>query len=87
MNSRINQGDVSSLRSELKEIGFVDGEIDSLMDAIAGDGNRPNKRVGERVGAWIDGKVQDMATGAKNLAIATAPALVEKALAGYYGWK
>lgn len=80
------QGDAVSLATELRKIGLDEVEVKELLTAIEDDGERPTRGYGERVSSWFGELTRKMLSTGSQLALSTAPALIDKALSKYYGW-
>lgn len=82
----VQENNFETVSSYLKSIGVEQTDIDDLRDAIQGDDlpTRP-EAYGSGVSAWIAKMIGKAASGAWQIGIAAAGALLAQALAKYYG--
>ena len=83
----IKCNDRESLAKFLKGVGLAEDDIDELNDAIAADGTPQSEKIGKRATAWLGKMVGKAVNGTWNIAMASAPTILNEAIFRYYGWK
>ena len=82
----VNQGDFESLKQFLISNGVVEADIAGLKTAIEEDDSSESlPGFGSKVQSWIGNMISKAATGAWDIAAATAASLLAHALMKYYG--
>lgn len=87
VNQEINQNDIETLLRYLKNLNVCEEDLDELKEAISKDGERKDKKFGNRVKEWIGGMMVKAAQGIWKIGQQTVPSLLTSALSHYYGWK
>lgn len=82
----VQQNQKDDLINYLRELGIEDADLKELLEAVEHDGQPEKDRFGPRVSDWLGKMVSKAASGVWKTALATAPTLISKALASYYGW-
>ncbi|MBP2510017.1 hypothetical protein J2855_003665 [Agrobacterium tumefaciens] len=86
VNIVINQGNISDLRQQLIQYNVKEDDIAELEIALSAEPLiNADKRFGPKVGAWLGNMVTKAASGAWDVSVSTASALLTGALSKYYG--
>jgi hypothetical protein len=80
------RGDALALMTHLERLGLRASDLEELKDALAKDGHRPSGDLGERVKTWLGKTIVKALDGTWKAAVSSAPEILTKALAAYYGW-
>ncbi len=80
--TNVQEGDLESLLTFLRELNVDTEDIEQIRDAISSE---PNASNGPKVQAWRDSMIGKAASGKWNIALATASKLLPDALNAYYG--
>ena len=81
----VQEGDIDSLLSVLREFDIDDDDLSELKNAVSAEPNASGGSYGPRVRAWLGGMVSKAATSAWNVGLETGSKVLTDALNGYYG--
>ena len=81
----VQEGDIRSLLSCLRELNIDSDDLSELKDAVASEPSAPEGRYGPRVREWLGGMISKAASGVWNVGLETASKVLTDALKGYYG--
>lgn len=88
VSQKIIKNDIDGLLQYMKEIGVPAEDASQLKIAIEEDGPRTEPRkFGSKVADWVGKMTKKILEGMWNVATASAPTLITKALSRYYGWE
>ena len=84
-SNAVQQGDVDSLISFLREYNIGEDDLSELRDAVSSEPNAPNGGYGPRVREWLGGMISKAASMTWKVGIETASKVLTDALKVYYG--
>ena len=83
----VSEGDFTSLRAYLSDIGVSGEDIEGLQRAITADPKpASSEALGQLVSGWIGKMVSKASAGAWQVGVGAAGGLLSKALGAYYGF-
>ena len=88
VNQRVNtvqEGNIDSLLSFLREFSIDDDDLGELEDAVSSEPIAPDGSYGPKVRAWLGGMISKAASSTWNVGLQTASKVLTDALNGYYG--
>ena len=88
INQRVNtvqEGNIDSLLSFLREFNIDDDDLGELEDAVSSEPIAPDGSYGPKVRAWLGGMISKAASSTWNVGLQTASKVLTDALNGYYG--
>ena len=88
VNQRVNtvqEGNIDSLLSFLREFSIDDDDLGELEDAVSSEPIAPDGSYGPKVRAWLGGMISKAASSTRNVGLQTASKVLTDALNGYYG--
>lgn len=83
--STVQKGDIGSLLEFFKENNVPDSDLEELRKAIVDDPGAAEGKFGPRVSSWMGGMVSKAASGAWQIAMPVATAMLQKGIESYYG--
>ncbi|MYC06792.1 MAG: hypothetical protein F4X57_06440 [Chloroflexi bacterium] len=81
----VQEGDIDSLVSVLREFNINDKDLSELKSAISADPSAPGSNYGPKVREWLGGMISKAASSTWNVGLQTASKVLTEALNGYYG--
>ena len=78
--------DTQSLSGHLRSLGLPEDALDELQAALAQDGERPRRELGDAVKSWLGKMAARAVDGTWSVATSTALDLLKSALFAFYGW-
>jgi hypothetical protein len=86
LNMTVQKGDFKTLAKFLKSQGINKEDISELEKAVKSDPKpKSADTFGEKVGGWIGNMISKAATGAWDISVQVAGAILTKAISMYYG--
>ena len=84
-SNAVQQGDVDSLLSFLREHNIGEDDLSELRDAVSSEPNASDGGYGPRVREWLGGMISKAASRTWKVGLETASTVLTDALNGYYG--
>lgn len=83
----VTTNDLAGLAEFVKNIGLTSEDAKALEVAIVKDGAPSQKTIGAHVQQWMGTVLAKAVGGSWEIALATAPEILKKAIFRYYGWE
>lgn len=83
----ITTNDMGALLALVRKLGVPENDVKDLQSAVEQDGMPQKGELGPKVREWFGRLMGKLSSGAWQAALQTAPALISKAFAKYYGWE
>jgi hypothetical protein len=87
VNQSVVTNDLNAVLRIAQDLKVPDEDIKELRSAIEADETPKQKEFGPKVKEWLGKAMGKLATGAWQTTLQTAPTLISKGLAKYYGWE
>ena len=87
VNQTVTPHDLNAVLRVARELNVSEEDVKDLQNAIKADKTPKQKEFGLKVKAWLGKATEKLATGAWQTTLQTAPSVIAKAIAAYYGWK
>ena len=83
----IATNDMEGLLAFVRSLGVPEDDAEGLQTALGQDGSPQKGELGPKVRKWFGTLMSKLASGAWKATLSTAPLLISKAIAKYYGWE
>jgi hypothetical protein len=87
VNQTVAPHDLDAVLRVARDLQIPDDDVKDLQDAIKADKTPKQKEFGPKVKEWLGKAMSKLASGVWQMTLKTAPTVISKALADYYGWK